>query len=141
MCWLEFYFTVELLNDWIKNYETKTDSIFVDALIILDKTELLEKIMSILLLDSKSSVFDDNIQIWFITIWINIKIFFYRNNMFNVSILCILDSIRLKSQHHLEQPRIISNNLFISTLQLELATKLDLLVICFILLHANYVLH
>ena len=97
MCWFEFYFTVELLNDWVENNETKADSIFIDTLIILNITELLKEIMSIILLDSKSSVFDGDIQIRFNTIRIYIKIFFNRNNMFNVSLLCILDSIRLKS--------------------------------------------
>jgi hypothetical protein len=107
--WFEFDLSVELLNNCIKDYQTKTNAIFVHSLIILDVTELFKEFMSLVFFDSKSSVFYNNIQRW----WTSFEVFFYRNDMLNVASLCVLQGIRLKSQNNLEQPWVITNDFFL----------------------------
>ena len=140
-CLFEFYFTIKLLNNCIQDNQSKSNAILIHTLIILDVPELLEQLMSVIFFDSKPSILYFDFQVSFERIRLNIEIIFYRNDVLDVSLLGIFDSIRLEPKHHLHQPWVIRNNYFLVTFNFELATELYRLVVCFVLLHANHVLY
>tara|TARA_B110001469_G_C9313210_1_gene168924 strand:- start:220 stop:477 length:258 start_codon:yes stop_codon:yes gene_type:complete len=63
LSWFEFNFAIKLLHNGIEDNQPKTNSILIDTMIVFNVTELLEKLVSIIFFDSKTSILDLDVQV------------------------------------------------------------------------------
>ena len=93
--WHEVYLPIELLNNSIKDYQTKPDSISIVSLIILNIPELLKEIVSVVFFDTKPSVLYLNLQILLLCPRIEIDVIFNWYYVLDVTLHGILDGVGL----------------------------------------------